>query len=482
MANKGGPGRRMPWFKGPPSRTVTFSPSSLPNLELWVAADTSTFAKGATAFDGINGVMTTASTAALNPTNSTQGITIGGWFYIPAILALNSCIVAKFNSVGGYQYRLRQTGGAATINFQINFVGGSGHQTSIAYTVGAWNFICFSQSVSGTTSTITTCTNGTFGSVNATNAGYANNYYTAADALTFGQDPNSGTYAAFTADNFFMFNRALTQTEIGTIYNSGSGIGYPSVSSAITANIIGWWGMKNPTGNRTSVTGANAFAPSGGVTNAEGFVQGLPTEGETIIQMTDLSSNGRNATQTTVASRPLFVASAVNSKPALAFLTSRTTFFDLAYSFDHTNTDVWFIANVTNTGGGKGVIAGNIVTTGLRLIYDGVEKVALWKQVTNVATATTGATIGSYKLQEAYYNNSTGAYEFFASNTANGSGTSGVTGSFGSTTSFIGKCFSGVIDYMEGSICEIVVVSRQLSTAERLSLYNYAVAKYGGTI
>lgn len=197
---------------------------------------------------------------------------------------------------------------------------------------------------------------------------------------------------------------------------------------------------------------------------------------------TDLSANARVVNQAVVGSRPTQVTGVINGQSVFRFLTSSTQFFNATYAFNHTNTTVWSVCSVTDTGGGKCLIGSDTVTTGLKCSFNGSEQNSWRKGISLIANTTSSVTVAAFKVQEAYYNSSTGAYEFLSSNTTNGSGTSGVTGTVGSGNSYIGRAEATNIDYMEGDIAELIVISRQLTGTERSNLYTYAVARYGAGV
>lgn len=197
---------------------------------------------------------------------------------------------------------------------------------------------------------------------------------------------------------------------------------------------------------------------------------------------TDLSANARTVDQAVVGNRPTQVASAINGQSVFRFSSGSAQFFNATYAFSHTDTTVWAVCSIVNTGGGKALIGSDTVTTGLKCIVADPENLQMRKGITTIATSTSVVPTPGFRVQEFYYNSSSGAYEFFSSNTANGSGTSGITATLGSGNSYIGRAQAVNIDYLDADIAELIVVSRQLTTAERLNLYNYAVARYGATV
>lgn len=69
-------------------------------------------------------------------------------------------------------------------------------------------------------------------------------------------------------DALGVWNRQLTGTEVGTLYNSGSGLRHSTLPAGLLVNLVAWWDLDGPyaDGKWHDAVGTNHLMPHGGVT------------------------------------------------------------------------------------------------------------------------------------------------------------------------------------------------------------------------
>ena len=181
-----------------------------------------------------------------------------------------------------------------------------------------------------------------------------------------------------------------------------------------------------------------------------------------VVTWYDQSGNGRDQTQSTVATQPVVVSSGTivtaNSKTSLSF--SGSQYFGSTSGFPGT-TDFTMNA-VSLSSGGAQIIIGSATTFTCALWYGASTSTGVWLG-SGVSSAT--VTAGAYNIATGTYVRSSTTAASYANGTA---GTTG-TGSAGSDTTFqIGAVTSGYA--INGKIGEALVFGSVLSTTDRQKL------------
>lgn len=211
-----------------------------------------------------------------------------------------------------------------------------------------------------------------------------------------------------------------------------------------------------------------------GVTTVDGYVS----------SWADQSGNGRHATQDTVGSRPLYVASGQGSKPTIRFdgsddtlsitLANSITSNDLSFfavakhiSDGYSATPVLYMYNATNTSVGFGLISGRVKIGGRRVSGDTFTLSDGTRADSTNALVITGS-----------INYSSGAL----SGRRNGVlDTTGTLPSTGSPASLVSATLQGNGTFSNADISEIIIFSRALDSYERKAIEDYLSAKYSIT-
>jgi hypothetical protein len=119
-------------------------------------------------------------------------------------------------------------------------------------------------------------------------------------------------------DQLIPFSKALTSTEVSTLYNSGDGLQYKDLDSTETfyGNIVAWYDFNRPdafgqdyhTGGLdltpVSITSSNAVL---------GHIEGKAAGYDGVTKWLDRSGNGNNATQGTITAIPTWLENQLNT-------------------------------------------------------------------------------------------------------------------------------------------------------------------------
>lgn len=202
----------------------------------------------------------------------------------------------------------------------------------------------------------------------------------------------------------------------------------------------------------------------------------ITLNGATVSQWNDLSGNGRHATQATASLQPTYTASAINSKPALAFSSD-----SMSSAADVNGLDaltIYLVITASSVGNYQSAM--RFQGAGGYLVYP-------WSG-SATAIETLDAPAGSGILSGFVANavnvgvlrrERNAANGFAAYN--NGSFVAGVTSSnstIQASTLTIGS-FGGVAEFFAGSIGEIIIAYTAHDTATRQKLEGYLAWKWG---
>lgn len=167
---------------------------------------------------------TVADNAAIKPSSD---ISISAWLYITSTSSYQMILAKGENTGDTRSYEMRCFGTTTRIEVQMRTGGGSydASQCTTAIGLNTWAHIVYTRT--GTTHKI--YINGVSDTLSSSVTTSGTIDYNA-DNLWFGQR-NGGLRFNGKIDEVGIWNVALTQAEIDTIYNSGSGLQYPFATS-----------------------------------------------------------------------------------------------------------------------------------------------------------------------------------------------------------------------------------------------------------
>jgi hypothetical protein len=205
----------------------------------------------------------------------------------------------------------------------------------------------------------------------------------------------------------------------------------------------------------------------------------LTLSGSNVSQWNDKSGNGRNATQTSAGNRPTYNS----SNNTLSFTASSLNFLNLPTSTLPTGNGsyAYFVVCTIGTLVGNHLIAGGTfgttnATFGLRSDNTGGGLRHYWWA--NDQTTSAGAyTVNQRFIAEATYTTG-GVRATLANGTQLASDTPG-TRNQGTSSNYIGRGSNSSIEFLDGTISEIIVYSLALTTNERQRIEGYLAWKWG---
>jgi hypothetical protein len=201
--------------------------------------------------------------------NITDVISFGGWIYFNSIN--ENVLISKWGT--GYpntsylifmdssdKFRLLASSDGASLTNVLS--------TTVA-TTGQWYFVV---GVYDGTDLKLSIDGGSFDSLP-----HAGGIHVSSVDLMIGQYGNYGTtFHNGKIDNAFIYNKALTLTEIQTLYNSGNGVSYNDLTTSQKVDLVSWWSLNETKDDRHDSHGTNDLLDNGTV----GFDTGKVTESE----------------------------------------------------------------------------------------------------------------------------------------------------------------------------------------------------------
>lgn len=279
-----------------------FAPSDITGLKLWLDADAANVNTEAAAdFNGTNQYLSSTSTA-FNKGN--ESFSFGGWVYIDALVN-NVGLFGKYNTTGNqrsYQITMRDN---SPYNFRI-LITPNGSGTGLSFvddtleiTTSTWYFVvgCYDSdndeiklSVNGNNYASATHSTGADSSVT--------------EPFTLGKQ--STLYFNGREDLSFFYDKALSQSEVTALYNSGNATAYSSLSAAQKTDLVSWWSLSETSGTRYDqvITSANNLTDNGSVGWAAGILDEPVVNNSPVSLWIDKSTATNNATQATALNQP----------------------------------------------------------------------------------------------------------------------------------------------------------------------------------
>ena len=202
----------------------------------------------------------------------------------------------------------------------------------------------------------------------------------------------------------------------------------------------------------------------------------LATNGQSVQQWNDRSSNSQNSSQASSGLRPLFVSSVVNGRPVIRFDGS-DDFLSLGQSLTG-STQTFFIVARNNDLTNGSVLLGNNSVSGNRYLFFQLP-----------ATGLPGLRYAHFDPDVAHSPTITGSVFAIVSAIQNGtSATAYTNGTAGTTTNTMSTADTNVLDsigryttliyMMDGDIAEIIYYDVAVSNTDRILIENYLNTKY----
>ena len=465
-----------------------FAPSDIDGLKLWLDADAANVNTEAAAdFVSSSSEYLSSVSTAFNKGN--ESFSFGGWVKFDNA-ATQSSIIAKWGNLASTlkkSYLLWNSGGAIEVVLSNDGTTNNSRVSSaVSISSSVWYFCVFVYDsvnnllkISVNAETFVTATD-SIGPYNP-----ASPYQ-----LDFAR-LESGFYGNQQQDLSFFYDKALSQSEVTALYNSGNAIAYDSLSAAQKTDLVSWWSLSETSGTRYDqvITSANNLTDNNSVGWAAGVLDEPVVNNSPVTTWINKGEGTRNATQPTAINQPTWKSSGfgTNSKPYLTF-DGDNDFFTLEKEYSKLpNHTIFVVCEIDSTADRLG-ISGDINSGGqtpsvgslfefnssnLRAFYgDG-------SSLTNTQSSETFATGTNYIVSTNFSSGTVG--EILRSNGSDLTET--ITGTAdtisGDKSNFsIGRW--GDLDslYFNGKIAEYLLFSVSLSVTDTERIETYLNTKY----
>lgn len=228
------------------------------------------------------------------------------------------------------------------------------------------------------------------------------------------------------------------------------------------------------------LVGFGGFAETGAAFPTLGSLQaryvstlGITKDGSDLVATwADQSGNGRDLTQATGASKPLWVASQFNGQPILRFDGSDDYMQSTSFSATQP-VHAFFVFKTTMTTGGRYMYSGSTVANHAVVTTGTATQVQLLATGVCLITPTSGA-VG---VLEAFWSGASSYTKYNAGSAVTGNaGTTGVSGGF-----LLGAAWDASSKYAM-DIAELVICSAEITSTDYTALKAYFNATYGLTL
>jgi len=461
------------WFIG---RNKGFQPNTLPDLQLWLPADRIGVQGYSLDFDGTDDFVQADNEITDYP------FTLECWVRFDVVNASQSVLYLSKtgSSTVYYGFSMASTGKLFIRSRNTTDTITNGNTTISANT---WYHLA---GVFTSNTERTLYLNGVLEVTQTNNVAFASTSIKVFMGLF--RDSSPSAYLNGKMSDVRIWNTARTAQQIADNYNKRL-IGNES-------GLVGYWKLDKGSGTTVadSTTNANAGTITGAVwDNSEPFTEPID-DGTAVRLWSDQSGNGYDATQSTTAARPTFIASGLNGLPVVRFdgtddrlalgasalgmlrNVGGATFFVVVKYPANSIENVTFFASI-----GTSVSSSRLTLTqrtnnklqigGRRLDADSFQSAETATTITNIFLIHSG--ILNYANAKAFnYVNGAldGAVDPFqtAGNTTNNDSNNITIGATGTPA-----------NYLNGDIGEIIVYNRALNTSELAQVHRYLARKWG---
>jgi hypothetical protein len=458
--------------------SVPFSPERLPNLQLWLDAQRIGVQGYSLDFDGTNDYVEADNEITSYP------FTLECWVRLNVTNAGQRILAISNTTTGNVRYSLFyfQTDGKFYIQIQNTTTFSAGSTTTAS--ANTWYHLA---AVFESDTSRKLYINGVLEATGTDNVTFNNS---ADNKVNMGRHFTSSLFLNGKLSDVRIWNTARTAQQIADNYNKRL-IGNES-------GLVGYWKLDKGTGTTVTdfTSNANAGTISGAVwDNAEPFTEPI-TDGTAVRLWADASGNGYNATQSTTAARPTYVANGLNGLPVVRFDgtddrmattqagiingSNATVFVIFNTNKTTPSDDIVFSAPAANpSAGGRGFdFRINPTTLALAINAAGTatsatKTITVNDSVFRMITGFFDASLASLE-QKLFIN---GKIEAETTN-AGASLTAASPFTLGAFTS-AGSSFGS---FLQGDIAEIIVYNRAVNTSELSLVHKYLSRKWGITL
>lgn len=282
---------------------VPFSPLRLGGLQGWWAADLSPTTLAA----GMAAQFTAANLEYLSIADNTSlsmgdiDFTCAGWVYFDTLVGAtrNYGLIGKYTTVTNNREYLVALNTNNNLTFIVSSDGTGANTASAtdltALSTGTWYFVVGWHDATNNLIGISVNNN------NPTTTAWANGVLDSTTPFNLGNWGNNTQYHDGRMCGVGIWKRVLTAAERTALYNSGNGLTYDQLRAAgLNSSLISYWELNEPSGTRNDSHGTNHLTDNNTVTTSAGLILNA------ISQVNDLSGNGRHLVQATQAKKPVY--------------------------------------------------------------------------------------------------------------------------------------------------------------------------------
>lgn len=474
-------------------RSPDFLPIDIDDLRMWMRADIGAETGGSRKFVASNlEYFSVADTADLD--FGTGDFTVECWVKRLTTGSSHAIISKGLTGAGSFQLRIKSSDEIEAVirDTAVEIT----HTTSVVMNDTDWHHVVWVADRSGNSTIYLDGSVASGGTVAITTAALTIDN---SEAMEIGRSRSGSLYANGDLARCRLWKgRSLTAADVADLYNGGEGLLHNSIGTALEVNLVAAYDLIEAGGNATERVNSYTGTDTNTVTENPGPGLGAARNSDRITQWNDRSLNARILSQSDVTKRPLWIASAINSQPALRFdgtddflrlaesylmkgsgtvaivyqLTSAVQDDQTLFSVSDEATNVHRIAlrgyNVAATPNINTIQTQNDVADNVR-------------GDSTVTSATTYITIFS-SSGTAYTLRLNGAVE------VNTVITGGDTGDWFSSLTGADNVIIGALvsnseqDHLKGDIAEIAVYDHALTDAELSSIESYLATRYGVTL
>jgi len=478
------------WFIG---NNKGFQPNTLPDLKLWLPADRIGVQGYSLDFDGTDDYVQADNEITDYP------FTLECWVRLDTIGISQSLVLLSKTGVANIFWGLRFV--AVTQKFSVLTRNTTNYETSGTTTVtpNTWYHVA---GVFESDTSRTLYVNGVSEATQTDSVTFDSTSLKVLMGLLRTSSP--AAYLNGNLSDVRVWNTARTAQEIADNYNKRL-IGNES-------GLVGYWKLDKGSGTTVadSTTNANAGTITGAVwENSEPFTEPID-DGTAVRLWSDQSGNGYDATQSTTAARPTYIASGLNGLPVVRFdgtddrlsIPSSTATFKflhsdvstvfivakagvvadpgVIYGFIHNGTgtqNIGFYIRYTDASPNNDRIGHNIYlgTVGQIVVSNNTSSGAFTANQFSFLTVLSKPSDAVVEERSAIsINGGVSAKANFSTNTPSTSDAS--------IDLTIGGSSTATVPFLNGDIAEIIVYNRALNTSELSQVHKYLSMKWGITL
>lgn len=271
-----------------------------------------------------------------------------------------------------------------------------------------------------------------------------------------------------------MVGRNFTTGEKAAIFNNGKGVKFADLSSTVKtdAQLISCWDFDRVLGIAADSKGTNTLTNNGTIT----FGQGVNYIAGTVSKVVDSASTPHNLTQTTIASRPLYVTNVKNGWPMRYYNGVNSA---LSNSTDLIGTGDVTLAAVIRPdgwgGNGAGVIFHGTVNNSTILRVD-VNGYLVLSNQNLTQSGNSSLALGNYYVV-VVTRSAAGLVNFYINGVLSGTANQSVGTIVAGTTTYLGNRAAGARGF-QGMMSSTIIYPSILNASQIQSLVNFLNQQY----